>query len=347
MPHRRGRAFRRLLIFLTALIAVFLATGALYDGNAERTHRHHNDIGPDGIIAKAREQSLERGGDRLIVLVHGFSASPMTLQSQFDAFASRTDADIWAPLLAFHGRSLATFRAFDAEAIRDDLWTRMREKMAGYRDVVLIAHSFGGALALDLIARGDLPGEVNVVLIAPAVEIAGDSRFNKLSLQAFRLWAAYCDIVEIGCLVPNPEATDPAGVEAMYAQNIFFYLVPDPVLALFSYAQALRARIDDLGRPINIVMADNDNTVDFAKTSAMCGGWASCRMHVFPSGSHLLPLGGQKDELNDLLLRLADDPSASCKGLTCASAPTRAAAQPSNDPIVRGGQAAAAISRGG
>ena len=125
MSHRRGRRALRLIVVLLVLVAVFWGTGWIYERNAERIHAHVNDFQADGVIRKARERVLERGSNRLVLLVHGFGASPMTMLPIFDAFAEKTDADLWAPLLLDHGRSLQRFAAFDADAIRDDLAARM------------------------------------------------------------------------------------------------------------------------------------------------------------------------------------------------------------------------------
>lgn len=299
------------------LVGVFLGTGWLYDFNAERTHRHYNDFRADGIIAKARERELKRGSDRLVVLVHGFGASPMTMLPIFDGFAQETDADLWAPLLEFHGRTLERFNAFDAQAIRDNVAARITERMQGYDEVVIIAHSFGGAIVMDMIAADALPDKARVLLLAPAIDILANTDKTALELKAFRLWASYCDFVEIGCKVPNPVGVDPSGVEDVYAQNIFFYIVPDPVLQLFDFADAVAPKVGGITRPIDIVMARDDGEVNFAGTREICSGLSSCRLYAFETGGHALMFGSNSAALNSLLLRLADDPGAGCEGLPC------------------------------
>tara|TARA_R110002020_G_scaffold15140_23_gene53363 strand:- start:2224 stop:3264 length:1041 start_codon:yes stop_codon:yes gene_type:complete len=325
LPHRRWRSIRRLVVLLIVLAGVFWATGRLYDFNAERTHRHFNDFRADGVIAKARERVLERGSSRLVVLVHGFGASPMTMQPIFDAFAGNTDADLWAPLLDYHGRTLTRFRAFDAEAIRDDLAARLSQRIQGYDEVVVIAHSFGGAMIADLAAAGDLPERARILLLAPALDIVQNTGKTALELKAFRLWASYCDFVEIGCKVPNPVGVDASGVADVYAQNIFFTIVPDAVLRLFAYADAVTPRVGGLQRPVDIVMAKDDGEVSFAGTEALCASLSSCRLYAFETGGHLLQFGANGAALRALFLRLADDPAADCEDLPCtASAPARA-----------------------
>lgn len=317
MARRSRRRIRRFVIFAAVAVAVFLGTGWIYEGNAERTHRHIHFFGPDGVIYKARERVLERGSNRLVVLVHGFGASPMTMMPIFDAFADGTDADLWAPLLDYHGRTLQRFAAFDADAIRDDLAARMSERMDGYDEVVVIAHSFGGAMAADLVASGGIPERATVLLLAPAVDIIANTRTTALELQAFRLWSAYCDIWEIGCKVPSPKGIDADGVEDVYAQTIFFYIVPNAVLQLFDYADAIAAKVAGISRPVDIVMARDDGEVDFEATKALCERLAACRLYAFETGGHAPMFGATRETLNSLLLRLADDPGAGCDGLDC------------------------------
>jgi len=331
LPHRRWRLARRLVVLFLVLVAVFWGTGRIYDANAERIHAHINDFGPDGVIAKARERVLERGSGRLVVLVHGFGASPMTMAPIFEAFAANTDADLWAPLLEFHGRTLQRFNAFDADRIRDNLAERLKERMKGYEEVVIIAHSFGGAMVTELVASGEIPGSARIILLAPAIDIIKNTRKTALELKAFRLWASYCDFVEIGCKVPDPVGVDPTGIEDIYAQTIFFTIVPDPVLRLFAYADAVAPLVGGIKRPVDIVMAKDDGEVDFAGTQAICAGLRACRLYAFETGGHALMFGANGAALATLFLRLADDPAASCEGLPCtvsAHAPARHSASP-------------------
>lgn len=317
MLHRRGRRARRLIVWVLVLVAVFFATGWIYDFNAQRIHRHHNDFQPDGIITKARERLLERGSNRLVVLVHGFGASPMTMAPIFDAFAEKTDTDLWAPLLAYHGRSLERFAAFDADKIRDDLADRMAARMQKYDEVVVIAHSFGGAMVADLVASGQIPEKATVLLLAPAVDIIANTQTTTLELQAFRLWASYCDIVAFGCKTPNPKGVDAKAVEQIYAQNIFFFIVPDAVLQLFDYADKIAPDVGKIARPIDIVMARNDGEVDFDGTRTLCAQLSACRFYALETGGHAPMFGEPAAGLNALFLRLADDPEAGCEGLPC------------------------------
>lgn len=323
MPHRRWRFIRRLIVLLLVLFGLFWGTGWLYDVNAERTHRHFNDFGADGVIAKARERVLGRGSDRLVVLVHGFGASPMTMEPFFDAFAENSEADLWAPLLDYHGRTLERFAAFDADAIRDDLSERLTRRMERYDEVIIIAHSFGGAMVADLVQAGTIPERANVILLAPAIDIRANTRMLGLELKAYRLWADYCDFVEIGCKVPNPVGVDAAGVEDIYAQNIFFTIVPDAVLRLFAYADRVAPRVDAIARPVDIVMAKDDGEVDFAGTQAICARLAACRLYAFETGGHLPQFGVDATAVKTLFLRLADDPAAGCEGLPCTVTPQK------------------------
>ncbi|MGX1098487.1 alpha/beta hydrolase [Amorphus sp. MBR-141] len=321
MPHRRWRSIRRLIVLILVLFGLFWGTGWLYDFNAERTHRHFNDFGADGVIVKARERVLERGSRRLVVLVHGFGASPMTMEPFYDAFAENTEADLWAPLLDYHGRTLERFAAFDADAIRDNLSERLTRRMERYDEVVIIAHSFGGAMVADLIQAGTIPDSAVVILLAPAIDIRANTRLLGLELKAYRLWADYCDFVEIGCKVPNPVGVDAAGVEDIYAQNIFFTIVPDAVLQLFDYADRVAPRVGGIARPVDIVMAKDDGEVDFAGTQAICARLAACRLYAFETGGHLPQFGANAAAVTALFVRLADDPAAGCDGLPCTVTP--------------------------
>ncbi|MCF3935809.1 alpha/beta hydrolase [Acuticoccus sp. M5D2P5] len=297
---------------LAVLIALFLGSGWLYAFNAERTHRHHNPFDADGVILKAEPQSLRRGSATLVVLLHGFGASPMTMAPIAERFAAETDYDLWRPLLLDHGRTLAEFRTFAPSAIRDDFAARLAERAADYERVVLVGHSFGGALVSDLLTSGGLDPKVRTILMAPAIHIPADTPTNRIALGAFRLWSPYCDIVALGCGVPNPRASDGPVRAAIFAQNIFFYLVPDAVLRLFDYGASLTARVAAYPGRVDIVMARDDGDVSFPATEAMCASMANCRLHALPSGSHLPQFGPSLDPLAAILIALAADPAAVC-----------------------------------
>ena len=168
-----------------------------------------------------------------------------------------------------------------------------------------------------LVASGEIPESARILLLAPAIDIIKNTEKTALELKAFRLWSSYCDFVEIGCKVPNPIGVDPAAVEDIYAQNIFFYIVPDAVLQLFAYADAVAPLVGGIKRPIDIVMARDDGEVNFAGTREICSGLSSCRLYAFETGGHAPMFGSNSAALNSLLLRLADDPGAGCEGLPC------------------------------
>lgn len=302
---------------MLALVVLFVGTGFLNDWNARRVHRHHNDIGADGIAERARTAQLARGGKTLVVLVHGFGATPQTYRGIAEAFAAETEADLWVPLLAQHGRSLDAFRAFDPAAIRADFLERLNRRIEGYDKVVAVGHSFGGALLFDLMARGALPERVEPILFAPAVHILGNDTTNRLSLNAFGLWASYCDVEEFGCLSPNPKMAGPTGTIELYQDNYFFTFVVRAILALFDYADTLVGEGGAIETPINVVMARDDLRVDFPATVEMCAEMAACRMHALPLGSHNPQLSAARGTLSALLMRLVADPAASCAGLDC------------------------------
>ena len=315
------RRLLRVLAVLAGLVFLFIASGALNDWNARRVHRHHNHIAADGIAERARTQELVRGSDTLVALVHGFGATPQVYEDIAQAFVEETGADLWIPLLAQHGRSLDDFRAFDAAGIREDLLARLEARMAGYDRVVVIGHSFGGAMLVDLMARGTLPEGVTPILFAPAVHIRGNDDINRLSLHAFGLWASFCDIAAFGCRSPDPASTGPTGVVQLYETNYFFYLVVAAILAIFDYSDGLAGVAAGIDTPVNIVMARDDARVDFSATEAMCAAMAACRMHVLPLGSHNPQFSTARATLSALLLRLAADPAASCEGLDCTTSP--------------------------
>ncbi|MEM8853570.1 MAG: alpha/beta hydrolase [Pseudomonadota bacterium] len=290
------------------IVIAVVGSGLLYALVLERNHLkiHYFE---DGIIQKAQSREVTRGSDTLAVVIHGYTASPMTMAPILDRLREDTDYDLWAPLLKYHGRTLSAFRAFDPAELVEDVRARLEGKAEGYDRLILIGHSLGGAVLYDLALRDALPEGAHLILLAPSIAIREDTPSNRWKIRAFRLFAPYCDFAFLGCHTPNPRSSDGNAtvnpLPALYAQTIFFVTMMTPALTLFDYANTLWAEAERLDRPITIIMGNDDNSVPYETIKALCERLAACAFHTIEGASHLAMFGDKAGPYTALIANLA------------------------------------------
>lgn len=293
--------------WLAGIVIFVVGTGLLYALILERNHLkvHYFE---DGIIQKAQSRVVERGSDTLVVVIHGYTASPMTMAPILERLQADTGFDLWAPLLKYHGRTLSAFRAFDPAGLVEDLRSRLEERASAYDTVVLIGHSLGGAALYDLALRKALPEGAQLIMLAPSIAIRENTASNRWKIRAFRIWAPYCDFAFLGCRTPNPRSSDGNAADnpmpALYAQTVFFVTMMTPALILFDYAEALWAKAEALEHPITVVMGDDDNSVPYGTIKSLCDRLPACTFHTIEGASHLAMFGDKADAYTGLITKL-------------------------------------------
>lgn len=155
------------LAALAALGAALWAVRSVLPRRLERAHARQFPVGPDGVILGAEAVDLRLDGSGAgVLLLHGLGDSPQAMR----ALAAHLHAHRFAvrgPLLAGHGRDLAAFRSFAADAWREQVRREFATLRAQHAWVGIVGLSVGGALALDLAAeRADVGA---LVLLAPYV----------------------------------------------------------------------------------------------------------------------------------------------------------------------------------
>lgn len=108
---------------------------------------------------------LRRSASTIILMLHGFTGSPLYFQAFGRRFAER-GISVFAKQLAGHGTTpgaLAetTFEDWRSSALDTLLWLSDR-----YEEIYVVGHSLGGALAIDLAGR--FPGRVRGVVAVGA-----------------------------------------------------------------------------------------------------------------------------------------------------------------------------------
>ena len=104
------------------------------------------------------------GGDRAVLLVHGFTASTQEVEELAFTLADR-GFTVSVPLLAGHNKDFSWFKKTDADDYFASVFESY-EKLIGYKTVDVVGLSFGGTLILHLAAVRKVG---KIVVLAPAI----------------------------------------------------------------------------------------------------------------------------------------------------------------------------------
>jgi carboxylesterase len=120
-------------------------------------------VGAGGVITGAEGFELA-GGERAVLLVHGFGDTPQTLRL-LGAWLQREGWTVSAPLLPGHGRTIDDFARSGADEWLAAARTHFRELCGRHAHVAVVGLSMGGAIATILAAAENRVEAL--VLLAP------------------------------------------------------------------------------------------------------------------------------------------------------------------------------------
>lgn len=104
-------------------------------------------------------------GDRVVVVVHGFTSGPHCVKDWAQGLAARGSRVI-VPLLPGHGTRWQDLNRVSADQLRAAVREHVDRALAEHRHVVVAGLSMGGALALDAAAHRPVAG---VAVVNPAL----------------------------------------------------------------------------------------------------------------------------------------------------------------------------------
>lgn len=117
----------------------------------------------DGIIKSAEPIRIERGRDRVCLLLHGFMSSP-SIFGRLPEALDHHGWDVCAPLLPGHGTNPRELKSTTGKDLVQNPASTLAKLKKEYSNVVVIGMSIGGAIAVHLAAESDFDG---LVLINP------------------------------------------------------------------------------------------------------------------------------------------------------------------------------------
>jgi carboxylesterase len=248
-------------------------------------------FGPGAIIAGAEPIRLV-GGDRAVLLLHGFGDSPQSL-----SFLAQSLHDkgwtVRVPLLPGHGTTLATFARSTAtewiaaaEAALDDLED-------SHRFVVLGGLSMGGAIATILAARRQHAAPL--VLLAPY-----------LSMPEVPRWIALLYPLSALFTLPYVDSRTSRSIHDPHASaRAVGYGVTSPRLLreLLAVVRLGRAAAPNVRSPLLVVHSEGDHRIppERARSAFALFGSTDRTLEWVSRSGHVLTVDYDRDRVADLV----------------------------------------------
>lgn len=273
----------------TVLAAGWLAANllfALWIGGRRRLWERGVRRGADGVLIDAAPFTVGHG-DVALLLVHGFADTPAVFRELAGALAAEGLAcramrvpGAGEPRAAASRQSPATW----IEAVRAEA-AALR---ATHREVWVLGHSMGGALAL--LAQLDAPATADgLILLAPLIAVSP----VRAPLMPPRFWFRLARVALPlartleSCFPMNNLTRD--GDAAGYTRDRFFPL--ETYMGLFALTDRLRGRGADLQVPVFAELVAGDRIVDTAAAQAWLAGCPGPRRHlaILDGCGHALP----------------------------------------------------------
>ena len=204
--------------------------------------------GRDGVIAGAEALSLA-GGDRRVLLLHGFGDTPESMGG-LARYLHERGWTVRVPLLPGHGRTVAAFGASTANEWLDSAGAAYADLAGDGRPVALVGQSMGAALAVELAA--DHPSTPALVLLAPLLSLTA------VMERAARWWRLLALVRPVLDSADDRSIIDPRAREASRAYGA----LPSRLLPqLVALVRSARTRLPCVIAPTRVVQSRRDNRV--------------------------------------------------------------------------------------
>jgi carboxylesterase len=285
------RGFRRRWRFIVPAALVLLWLGGDFVHSrivAHRLARWERSVerDADGVRAGCRAYDAG-GGETALLLVHGFNDCPAV----FDALAPRlVERGFTCRVMRLPGFAMpvGTYAGTSRSEWRRSLERELTALRQEHRRVGLVAHSLGGAIAVDYLL--DRPESVEgVVLLAPLIEVSA-RRSPLLSPRAWyeigRRALLFTRVVEtpfpIDAVTPEAQAYD--------GREIF---TPRPVFGeMYSLLDRIEGRAAEFRVPLLMVLGKRDEVIDVEAAERFFRTCSSPRRELLylEQAGHMVPL---------------------------------------------------------
>jgi esterase/lipase len=297
--------YKKMLFFIIIALSVIWFSGMLLDRRAELRVQKMYAHDHEGVIEGLQSIRVIQGKNRALMFIHGFADSPEIFSDLVDDIKNRVNADIYVPLLPFHGRDLQSLAQFNNQIILTDLASQINALSKKYPSLTVVGMSYGGALLTTLVNEKKIPDTVHFILYAPAFYITMNTVFGRLEAYLYGWWRNYCNYEVLGCRFPADLSGDAVAKPMFHKEKTLFHVVIPAVKQLYQLDLDNRQALSTIHRPYSLIMAVDDNRVSYTALKAACkANQPYCHFYSFPSGKHMIHWGANKKRFEELLIKL-------------------------------------------
>jgi esterase/lipase len=300
---RYPKTFFVLFFVLFALVFLCLS-GKMLDKEAERVVSQLYPRDKNGIVEGLQPITKTQGYPNALILFHVFQSNPTAWSDLIHDIEGRVHADIYAPLLPFHGKNLETLVDLDTDVLKKYILSTIKILSQKYKSVTVVGFSLSGALLADLAAHKDLPKNVNIILYNPAIYLKANTFSRRTQMHLYSLWRAYCNYPSLGCSSPNYASGDTMARSQIDAQKGLKYNVIPAALQVYELDLQNRDSLSKIDRPYDLIISKDDNYSNTAEQKKVCEADPKCHLHFFDSGKHLIHWSTHKGAFEDLMVGL-------------------------------------------
>ncbi len=296
-----------LFFLLLASLGFIFILGKCLDMEAIRIVKQLYVRNSQGIIIGDESIKMTKHGHQnAIIFIHGFLNSPREFLEIMNKMNGHIDADMYAPLLPYHGRDLSAAAKLNNKDISQFVESSLVEWSKRYQSLTVVAHSYGAAILSQLSIQHRLPKNIHIILYAPAIHISVNTQENRIRNFFYRLWRNYCNYALLGCEVSYDSGDAYAKIK-IEEERSMLYKIASSVQQLFALDLALRGQLAKMDRPFSIIIAKDDNRISYDAIASECkGDNQQCRLYTFENGSHMIHYGYHQDQFIELIQQIND-----------------------------------------
>lgn len=295
---------------LVCIFFVFLS-GKLLDQEGDRVIKQLYPRDKHGIIEGMQTITNTKNYPTALVLLHGFQSSPAIWADLINDIQDKIQADIYAPLLPFHGKDLRTLTKLDVNILKAYLNNKIQTLSKHYQTLTIVGFSMSGALLAELADTQALPKNVQIILYNPALYLNNNTPQRRLEMHLYSLWRQYSNYPNLGSRIPNYASGDiVARPKIARAKSLQYDVVPAALEVYQLDAQTQRA-LEKIRIPYHLIIAKDDNYSDYNRQKKACYlNQPRCHLHTFESGRHLIHWGAHKVAFENLMVNLVKSASS-------------------------------------
>ncbi len=240
----------------------------------------------DGVREGCRAFTVGRG-ETALLLIHGFGDGPALYRRLAPALAER-GFTCRAMRLPHFATPMDDYKRTSAAAWREAVGAELAGLARDHRRVVVVAHSLGGAVAVDYLA--DHPAAASgAVLMAPLLGVSG----RRSPLLSPRGWFTLLDHTLLFTdRARSPFGPDLGDAEARSLMRTDEFIPRTVYRELFPLVERDRARAPDFRTPLLMLLAEDDPVIDneAAERFFRACGAAPRRLERLTGTGHVLPM---------------------------------------------------------